>query len=67
MASNTVFAGGYPAVDGHAIVPYNAIDHDGDVMYHRLGTSSKVLVVGTPEMMSSPVVPRIALSGLSVP
>ncbi len=23
-----------------------AIDHDGDVMYHRLGTSSKVLVVG---------------------
>lgn len=27
---NTVFNGGYPAVDGHAIVPYNAIDHDGD-------------------------------------
>ena len=23
-----------------------AIDHDGDVMYHRLGTSSQVLVVG---------------------
>ncbi len=23
-----------------------AIDHDGDIMYHRLGTSSKVLVVG---------------------
>ncbi len=23
-----------------------AIDHDGEVMYHRLGTSSKVLVVG---------------------
>lgn len=27
---NTVFSGGYPAVDGHAIVPFNAIDHDGD-------------------------------------
>jgi hypothetical protein len=23
-----------------------AIDHDGDIMYHRLGTSSQVLVVG---------------------
>ena len=27
---NTVFSGGYPAVDGHAIVPFNAINHDGD-------------------------------------
>lgn len=27
---NTVFSGGYPAVDGHAIVPFNALNHDGD-------------------------------------
>ncbi|MBK1883663.1 DUF4043 family protein [Luteolibacter pohnpeiensis] len=26
---NTLFAGGYPCIDGHCIVPYNPIDHDG--------------------------------------
>ena len=26
---NTLFKGGYPAIDGHSIVPYNPIDHDG--------------------------------------
>jgi len=26
---NTVFKGGYPSIDGHTIVPYNPIDHDG--------------------------------------
>ena len=26
---NTLFRGGYPSIDGHAIVPYNPIDHDG--------------------------------------
>ena len=26
---NTLFAGGYPDIDGHTIVPYNPIDHDG--------------------------------------
>ncbi|NJD25168.1 MAG: two-component sensor histidine kinase [Betaproteobacteria bacterium] len=31
-----------------------AIDHDGDVMYHRLGTSSKVLVVGPLAGSSNP-------------
>ena len=31
-----------------------AIDHDGDVMYHRLGTSSKVLVVGPLASSSNP-------------
>ena len=39
----------------HTLTPYQvdkldsgdiAIDHDGDIMYHRLGTSSQVLVVG---------------------
>lgn len=27
--SNTIFRGGYPSIDGHTIVPYNPIDHDG--------------------------------------
>lgn len=26
---NTIFKGGYPSVDGHTIVPYNPINHDG--------------------------------------
>lgn len=26
---NTVFKGGYPSIDGHTVVPYNPIDHDG--------------------------------------
>jgi hypothetical protein len=26
---NTLFNGGYPDIDGHTIVPYNPIDHDG--------------------------------------
>ena len=26
---NTIFKGGYPSIDGHTIVPYNPIDHDG--------------------------------------
>jgi len=26
---NTLFKGGYPSIDGHTIVPYNPIDHDG--------------------------------------
>ena len=26
---NTIFEGGYPSVDGHTIVPYTAINHDG--------------------------------------
>jgi hypothetical protein len=26
---NTIFKGGYPCIDGHCIVPYNPIDHDG--------------------------------------
>lgn len=26
---NTIFKGGYPAIDGHTVVPYNPIDHDG--------------------------------------
>jgi hypothetical protein len=28
-AGNTIFAGGYPSIDGHTIVPYNPIIHDG--------------------------------------
>ena len=28
-SGNTIFAGGYPAIDGHTIVPYNPIIHDG--------------------------------------
>lgn len=28
-AGNTIFKGGYPAIDGNTIVPYNPIDHDG--------------------------------------
>lgn len=28
-ATNTIFAGGYPSIDGHTIVPYDPIDHDG--------------------------------------
>lgn len=27
--NNTIFAGGYPSIDGHTIVPYDPIDHDG--------------------------------------
>jgi hypothetical protein len=27
--NNTIFEGGYPSVDGHTIVPYTAINHDG--------------------------------------
>lgn len=27
--NNTIFKGGYPSMDGHTIVPYDAIDHDG--------------------------------------
>lgn len=27
--NNTIFSGGYPAIDGHTIVPYDPIDHDG--------------------------------------
>jgi hypothetical protein len=26
---NTIFRGGYPSIDGHTIVPFNPIDHDG--------------------------------------
>lgn len=26
---NTIFKGGYASIDGHTIVPYNPIDHDG--------------------------------------
>lgn len=28
-SGNTIFAGGYPSIDGHTVVPYNPIDHDG--------------------------------------
>jgi hypothetical protein len=28
-AGNTIFKGGHPSMDGHTIVPYNPIDHDG--------------------------------------
>jgi len=27
--ANTIFKGGYAAIDGHTILPYNPIDHDG--------------------------------------
>lgn len=27
--SNTIFSGGFPSMDGHTIVPYDPIDHDG--------------------------------------
>lgn len=26
---NTLFKGGYPAIDGHTIIPHNALNHDG--------------------------------------